>query len=240
MTPPRRPRGLFHEITEVVYWLLVIDVLMLLAAVPSIALWLLLVPGPVGTPLFVLAALPLLPAIAGSLHACTRWRAERDLEPVRQFLRGYRLNIRDSLAVGTPLLALLAALALARSLLPASGSLLPSIAQLVLAALALLALVRSLSITSRFSFRARDALRLTAFTLLARPAATLSLLSLCILTTGLLLLVGEFLVPVIASPLLVALWFSERPVLAMVQERFVSPAGATPDGPPGPRPHEGS
>lgn len=32
MTPPRRPRGLFTEITEGVYWFVVVDVMIVLAA----------------------------------------------------------------------------------------------------------------------------------------------------------------------------------------------------------------
>lgn len=241
MTPPRRPRGLFHDLTEGVYWFLVIDVLVLLAAAPTIALWVLLSPGPLTPLLFVLAALPLLPAIAAALHACGAWREERDLEPLRQFLRGYRLTLRDSLLVGAPALLVLALLALGLSQRAPAGVDVLTILHLVLGSMALLVLVRSLSIASRFTFRTRDVLRLAAFTLLARPLTTLSLISLGILTLGIALLLGEFLLPVLASLLLFALWAAERPIVQLLGERFVRPAGSPPgDGAPADRPLEGS
>src|SRR5699024_7305247 len=108
MTPPRRPRGLFIDLTEGVYWFLALDVLLLLAAAPTIVLWTVMSPGPVGSLLFVLGALPLLPALAAGLYACRAWREDRELIPARHFLKGCRLNTVDSLAVGAPALLVLA------------------------------------------------------------------------------------------------------------------------------------
>lgn len=232
MTPPRRPRGLFTELTEGVYWFLVVDVLMVLSAAPTLVLWTLLSPGPLSALVFVLVALPLLPAIAAGLYACRAWRDERELEPARQFLRGYRLNALDSLRAGAPVLLVLGLVAvnLAHARSTGGGGLLTAVL-LVLGALALLVLVRALSIVSRFRFRTRDVLRLTAFTLLSTPRSTLALVSLGVLTLGIIVLIGEFLLLVTASALLVALWASERPVAALLTERFIDPAGSVDHGP---------
>lgn len=226
MTSPRRPRGLFTDLTEGVYWFLVLDVMLVLAAAPTILLWSVMSPGPLGSLLFVVAALPLLPALAAGLYACRSWREDRELIPVRQFLRGYRLNALDSLTVGAPVLlvAALAAFNLTRSSSPGLGA--GEIAFLVVGTAALLVLLRALSIVSRFSFRVRDALRLTAFTLLVRPLSTLALLSLGVLTLGIVLVVGEFLLPILASLLVFALWSSERPVAQLLTEQFTTGAPA--------------
>ena len=224
MTPPHRPRALLTEITEGVYWFLVIDVLLVLAASPALLLWTLLSPGPVSSALFVIAGLPLLPAVSAALYACRAWREDQELVPARQFLRGYRLNALDSLRAGGPVLLVLALVAfnLSYSTAPRSG--LATIAFLILGGVALLVLVRALSIVSRFSFRIRDIFRLTAFTLLVKPLSSLALVSLGVLTFGIILLIGEFLLLATASLLVYALWVSEQPVAQLLTEQFISPA----------------
>ena len=225
MTPPRRPRGLFTELTEGVYWFLVIDVMLVLTAAPTLLVWTLLAPGLLTSLVFVFAALPLLPAIAAALYACRAWREDHELIPARQFLRGYRLNALDSLRVGAPVLLVLGLAALNLTYADAVGTSMLNIVFLVLGAAALLVLARALSIVSRFSFRTRDVFGLTAFTLLVKPLSTLALVSLGVLTLGIILLIGEFLLLVTASLLVFALWASERKVAEMLTEQFVSPAG---------------
>lgn len=224
MTPSRRPRGLFIDLTEGVYWFLAIDVLLVLAAAPTVLVWTLMAPSPLSTVLFVLAALPLLPALSAALYACRSWREDRqeqELIPARQFLRGYRLSVRESLAVGTPVLLVLALAVFNLGRSGSAGLGVGTIAFLVVGAAALLVLVRALSIVSRFTFRLRDVYRLTAFTLLTKPLSTLALLSLGVLTLGIVLVVSEFLLLLTASLLVFALWASERPVAEMIQEQFV-------------------
>ena len=74
MTPPRRPRGLFIDLTEGVYWFLALDVLLVLASAPTLVLWTVMSPGPMSSLLFVLGAFPMLPALASGLYACRAWR----------------------------------------------------------------------------------------------------------------------------------------------------------------------
>ena len=245
MTPPRRPRGLFIEITEGVYWFLAIDVLLVLAAAPTVLVWTLMTPSPLSTVLFVLAALPLLPALSAALYACRAWREEQELIPARQFLRGYRLSVRESLAVGTPVLLVLALAVFNLGRSGSNGLGVGTIAFLVVGAAALLVLVRALSIVSRFTFRLRDVYRLAAFTLLTKPLSTLALLSLGVLSLGIVLVISEVLLLFTASLLVFALWASERAVAEMIQEQFVgsavSAAEPTDDAPAAaPRPLEGS
>ncbi|ASK65938.1 hypothetical protein CFK39_08995 [Brachybacterium avium] len=224
MTPPRRPRSLFTDLTEGVYWFLVIDVLLVLAAAPTVLLWTVMSPSALSSLLFVVAALPLLPALSAALYACRSWREERELVPARQFLRGYRLNALESLTVGTPVMLVLALAMFNLARAGSRGIGTVDIVFLVVGAAALLVLVRALSIVSRFSFRLRDVYRLTAFTLLTKPLSTLSLLSLGVLTLGIVLVIGEFLLLFTASLLVFALWASERPVAELLMESFIAPA----------------
>ncbi|ACU84043.1 hypothetical protein Bfae_01620 [Brachybacterium faecium DSM 4810] len=241
MTPTRRARGPFHEITEGVYWFLALDVLLLLAAAPTLLLWSVIGAGPLSALLFVLAAIPLLPALAAGLYTCRAWRTDHELIPARHFVRGYRLNALDSLRVGAPLLLVLGVLGVNITQGGAVGTSALALLFLALGVLVLLALVRAVSIVSAFSFRMIDVLRLAVFTLLARPLATLALLSLGVLVLGIVLVIGEFLLLFTASLLVFALWASERPVAALLTERFVGSSQPSADdaAPAGPRP-EGS
>lgn len=223
MTPPRRPRGLFIDLTEGVYWFLALDVLLVLASAPTLVLWTVMSSGPMSSLLFVLGAFPLLPALAAGLYACRAWREERELTPARHVFKGYRLNAVDSLKVGMPVLLVLALLAFNLTSTGGAANRLLTIVLLVASAAALLVLARVLSIVSAFSFRVRDVYRLAAFTLLVRPLSTLALLSLGVLVLGIVLLVGEFLLLFTASLLVFALWASERPVAQLLTEQFVSP-----------------
>src|SRR5699024_10138849 len=157
--------------------------------------------------------------------------------PARHFVRGYRLNALDSLRVGAPLLLVLGVLGVNITQGGAVGTSALALLFLALGVLVLLALVRAVSIVSAFSFRMIDVLRLAIFTLLARPLATLALLSLGVLVLGIVLVIGEFLLLFTASLLVFALWASERPVAALLTERFVgssqpSADDAAPAGPP--------
>lgn len=222
MTPPRRSRGLFTEITETVYWFLVIDVLIVLASAPTIVLWALIAQGQLNALLFAIASLPLLPAISAALYA---WRArsmDQELIPARRYLRGYRVNLLDSLKAGTPVVLVLGLLLFNIANGEAAGTRFLNVVFFALGVVALLLLTRILSIVSVFAFRTIDVFRLAAFTLLTRPLATLALLSLAVLTLGIIVVVGEFLLVVTASLLTFALWVSEKPISQLLNEKFVA------------------
>lgn len=228
MSPPRRSRGLFIEITEAVYWFLVIDVMLVLASAPTIVLWTLIAQGAPNALLFAICALPLLPAISAALYSWRTRSTDDELVPARRFLRGYRLNLRDSLTVGTPVLLVLGLLLFDIAHGSAAGTRALNAVFLVVAVLALLVLTRALSIVSAFSFRPIDVFRLTAFTLLTKPLSTLALISLGVLTLGIIVVVGEFVLLVTISLLTFALWASEKPVSQLLTEKFVLTDEATP------------
>ena len=215
---PRRPLAAVTVITEGVYRALVIEALLVLAALPALLASSLLPAGPLGTALLVLAALPLLPAHAAALHAWSRRGTGGDLTPAADLLRGLRLSTADSLRLGLPALVLLAALTTVAS---TATSVQRGVLLAAAGVLALL-LARGLTILARFRFRTVDVLRLAVHTLLARPLATLALLSLGILTVGSAVLVGAFVPLLCGSLLLLALSRSEAPVVALVEERFVA------------------
>src|SRR5690606_40523397 len=74
------------------------------AGLPTLLFWTLLSPEPANAVLFVLALLPVAPALSAALYAQRAWSAEPDLSPARPLFRGLRLNLRDTLSWWTPVL----------------------------------------------------------------------------------------------------------------------------------------
>lgn len=223
MTSVRQNRSVLTGVTEWVYWLVTIDVLLVVACSPTILAWTLLTAEPSSVLLLVVATLPVVPAVSAALYAWRRRSEDPDLVPASRFLRGYRLNLLDSLKVGVPAVLVLGILSANVTFGAQLGTASFNAAFLVLGALVLVVLVRALTIVSNFSFRLVDVLRLSVFTLLTKPLSTLALLSLGVLTLGLVQFIGSFMLLLAGSLLTVALWHSEKPVARLLRERFVSP-----------------
>ncbi|MGO3314692.1 MAG: DUF624 domain-containing protein, partial [Brachybacterium tyrofermentans] len=102
MTSVRQNRSVLTGVTEWVYWLVTIDVLLVVACSPTILAWTLLTAEPSSVLLLVVATLPVVPAVSAALYAWRRRSEDPDLVPASRFLRGYRLNLLDSLKVGVP------------------------------------------------------------------------------------------------------------------------------------------
>lgn len=215
-------QGPLQRAAGVVYWVLVVEVLLVLVTLPGLLAALLLDPSPGNLPLFALAALPAGPALAAALFAWRVFLRERDTSPARHFWRGYRVNALDALKVWVPALAVLTVLLTNITFRAGPVGLFVGLGVVVL----LLAL-RLTSITSTFSFRFRDALRIAAWSLTAAPLATLGLLSLLVLTAGITVVTSDAVAVLLASVLTLLVARNEAPLVERVRERFVEPV---PDG----------
>lgn len=215
-------RGALARIVDALYWLVVIDLLLVACSSPTIVIWMLLARDASNLPLYIASLAPALPAVAAALWA---WRArgeDPDPVPLRRFLRGYRLNVADSLKVGAPGLLLLTVLTVDIAYGEAVGTSVLNVALLLLAAIVAMMVLRALSIVSTLSFRMVDVLRLSIFTLLTMPLRTLALLSLGVLIAGISFFVGDYAFLFLASALTLVLQQSEQPVIARLREQFTA------------------
>lgn len=222
----RRPaafgEGPLSQVTGVVHWFLVLEVMLVLATAPGLVPALLLAPVASNLPLYALCLVPVGPAVAAASFAWRRFLADRDPAPARHFLRGYRLGLADALRSWVPALAVLTVLAVNvayRDRVAGAGAL--TVAYLVIGAGVLLWALRMLTVTSAFAFRWRDAARLAVLTLVTRPLVTLGLLSLLVLCAGITYVTFDAVVVLGASVLTFLLVRTEAPVLADVRARFV-------------------
>jgi len=220
-------RGVLSRASALVYWVLVLEGLVLLTSLPGIVVLLLLDRSTGSLPLVVLCAIPFGPAASGAVFAWRDWRdapRDRDLSPARHFWRGYRLNLADVLRWWVPTTAVLAVLSVnvahAGTLDGAAraGGVVSLVIAVALLAWAGLALV----LTSLFAFRTRDVVRLAAYYLAARAGAALRVLSLVVLAGGLAYLTSEWLTWALASLLCLWLVVSTTSVVTDARTRFTA------------------
>ena len=215
-------RGTLARVTDAVYWFLLIDLMLVVASAPTVVIWLLLERDASNIPLYLVGLLPAAPAVSAALWAWRSRDAEPDPVPAARFLRGYRLNLLDSLKVAVPAAIVLSVVGVNIFYGDAVGTGALSIFFMVLAGAVLLVAARALSITSALSFRYLDVLRLSVFSLLTMPLRTLSLVSMGIVVVGLSLFVGDYAVVLLASVLTYFLAQSARAVLERLTEQFVA------------------
>lgn len=218
----RDDRGTMERVTQALYWFVVIDLLLVVASAPTVATWLLLARDASNIPLYTGSLLFVLPAMSASFWAWRGWTEDPDPVPLKRFLRGYQLNVVDSLKIAVPALSVLTVLATNITYGEAAGTGFLNIAFLIIAVMVSLVMMRALSLSSALSFRFVDILRLSVFTLLTMPLRTLALLSLGVLVAGISLFVGDYAFLFLASVLTFTMYRSERPVTARIREQFVA------------------
>ena len=215
--------GTLSRLTAAIYRYLVLGFFLAIAGLPTLLFWTLLSPAPSNVALFVAALLPVAPALSAALYAQRAWSREPDLSPARPLLRGLRLNLRDTLSWWVPVLAL--ATVLAVNVLFAEGVAGGEILRPVCDALMVVLAVWSghlLVVTSFFSFRLRDVLRVAAAEFFLSWKSSLGMLSLLVVATATVVLSSEALLLITAWAFSASLWLVVRPVIADVTERFTS------------------
>ncbi|WP_327000840.1 hypothetical protein OHA72_37710 [Dactylosporangium sp. NBC_01737] len=203
--------------TGLIYNLLVVELLLLLTTVPTLAAITLLDHDVSNVPLVAVCAIPLGPAVSAALYALRHG----DDEPATAFWRGYRGNALPVLKLWLPLLAWLTILAVNLANFSSAG--VPGWWGVLLAAVAVavtLWAVNALVITSLFTFRTVDAARL-ALHFLPR-GATLANAGVLIAAGGVTLLASEAVTALLGSLLAGALLWNSRAMTAAIRDRFTA------------------
>lgn len=214
----------FWRWTASVHWMLVVGALLVLACAPTAVLVPWLAADTSNIPVLGLLLVPVGPAVAAAVFAWERRAVDPDAAPLRQFARGYRLNLGDSLRVWVPVLGLLVVLGVnVTNLGVVRGGAVLGAVSAVLALAVVLWTVHALVIAALFAFRWRDTARLAAHHLGASWRATLSALSLLVVTVGAVALVSEWVLLFLAAPLTYLLHSGSAAMVADVKTRFTTP-----------------
>lgn len=217
--------GIFSRLTAAVYRYLVLGIFLAVSGLPTVLFWTLLAPEPANVVLFTAALLPVAPALSAALYAQRAWAREPDLSPARPLFRGLKLNLRDTLSWWIPVLAFTTVLAVnvlfAESV--AGGEILRPVSAMILVALAVWS-GHLLVVTSFFSFRFRDVLRVAAVEFFLSWKSSLGFLSVLVVATATVVLGSEAVLLLLAWAFAVALWPVAQPVIEDVTERFTADA----------------
>ena len=206
-----------------VYTLLVVELLLLVCAAPGLVALFALERHASNLPLVAACAVPLGPALSAALYALHHQRLDlTDLHPGRLFWRGYRTNLAGALLVWVPTLLWLTVIAVNLVNLPAAGVPRWWAVPLVLVGGGVAVVgVNALVITSLFTFRLRDVVRLAGYFVLHTPVGAVGTALLLVAATVLTLVASEAALAALGSVLALALVRGGQPMIATIREEFV-------------------
>ncbi|MDQ0679836.1 putative membrane protein YesL [Arthrobacter pascens] len=176
--------------------------------------------------LVFLAFVPMGPSLVAAAYAFNRLLAGEETGVFRDFVRGYRANFRQALAVWLPYLAVLAAAVVNLLLLPGTldaGNPTQSAARVGLLGLGLLvatAAVTAMLLLSRFTFRVRDIYRLSLYSLGAQKRVSLGNAGILFVTAFLLTATTAALMLFIAGAVVYLICLNSRPMLRFIEQKF--------------------
>ena len=180
--------------------------------------------------LYAVASLSAGPAVAATLHCMRKMLREKDLDPARDFVRGYRLNVAVALRSWAPAVATATILLLNLGHLAGSeAATAPALraAILLVALIGALWLTNMLVISTSFTFRLRDLARLSVFYLGASLRITLGNLGCLFLAGALLVLASEWSLLLAGSVLVGLVALTTADLDAQVEARFTAAADDT-------------
>ncbi|GMA33260.1 GH39 family glycosyl hydrolase [Litorihabitans aurantiacus] len=218
-------RGPLSRVAAVVYRHVTLTALIALTTLPGAALAFALHRDASNIPLYVLALVPLAPALSAGLYAQRSWERDDDQRPALPFWRGYRRNLGDVLRWWLPVLAVGTVLAVnlagARAV-PGGAALVPL--TLVLLVVLVLVCAHLLVITSVLRFRTRDAVRIALGGLARHWRFAVAVLCLLLVAAALVATTWDAALVLASGVLLAMLRPFTRPVVDDVTERFTARA----------------
>jgi hypothetical protein len=172
------------------------------------------------------ALVPVGPSLVAASYAFNRLLTGEETGIFRDFLRGYRSNVRQALAVWLPYLAVMAVVVLNLLLLTGTfdaGN--PGLAAaraglLVLGLLVATAGVTAMLLVSRFAFRVRDFHRLSLYCLGAQRRVSLGNAGILFISAFLLTATTAGLLLFIAAPVVFLICLNSRPLLTFIEAKF--------------------
>jgi uncharacterized membrane protein YesL len=216
--------GPLARMTALVYSLVVVNLLVLLTALPGLVPLVLLAPDASNAPLVALFAIPLGPALSAALFALHQHRGDlADLRPFGRFWRGYRLNAVGALQIWIPYLVGMTVIAVNLAHPESAG--VPGWWATLLVVIALVAslwVVNALVITSLYAFRTRDVARLAGYFLGRTKSVAIGNAGLLVIAAGITYFTSEAVLALFGSVLAYGVLVTSRPMIAVVRTEFTA------------------
>lgn len=213
--------GFLSRAAALIYRYLVLEVVVVLATLPTAVVLVLLAPDPSNLPLYALALVPVGPALVAALSAVHRWEREPSLSPARTYWSAYRSEAVTTLAWWVPWLALMTVIAINLTYLdrvPAGAAMRPALWMFGAVAVAWAGAMAVL--TARFEFRLRDAVRIALASIFARPQFSLGVLVLVAAAGAIVAATSDAVGLLLAWAGVVLVHLMSVPLVSYVTERF--------------------
>lgn len=215
-------QGILSRMTATTYRLMVLAAFLILMCAPTLLVWTLLGANSANIGFFVIAMLPVGPALSAAIYGLRAWSLSPDLSPARALWRGYKLNFRDTMKWWTVVVAvstvLLVNVAFADAV--AFGSVLRPVGIVLLVLISVWS-AHVLIIASLFSFRSRDSMRIAAVQLFSTWRVSLGVLSLLVVAVATVQLGSELALLLLAWAFMGVLWLMAQPLIADVTRKFI-------------------
>lgn len=224
-------RGPLSRGAAVIYRMLVLEAQLLLALLPTALVVVLLDRDASNLPLFLLALIPVAPALVAGVAVVRAAAASPDLAPARHFLRAYRRDLVPTLRWAVPAAVALAVLSFNLTHLgDVDGGAALRPVMLLVAASIVVWCGHMVVLTAAFRFRTRDAARIALVQLLPGWRFSVGILALLAVAAFVVLAASELVLLVLLWAFTVLLALMARPVIDEVTNRFTR-EGAAPSRP---------
>lgn len=225
---PQFGDGILFRLSNHVYWAMATELWFVVASLPLLVADMFLQRDASNAILYALAGSFLGPALAATLYCVRKIMREQDLDPTRDFLRGYRLNVTDTVRFWAPAIAVLTILMVDLRVLETRSSAVDSALQVAVSLVAVLValwLMNMLAISTSFNFRQRDLARLSVFYLGKQLRVTLGNLATLFLAAVMLYATSDWVLVLCGSLFVYLFALNTAGLVAEVEARFTSPAG---------------
>lgn len=225
--PARQPEfgdGILFRISTRIYWVMAITLCFTVANVLLIGASMFLIRDASNIVLAAVAAIPTGPALTAMIFSFRQLKDGPGSQPVKEFIRGYRLNAVDTLRFWVPAMAVVWILSFNLSYLLQSTKPMDTavmILTFILSGVLVLWLAAMLQITAAYSFRLRDAARLAMSYLILKPGVAIGNAALVIIILGIFYNTSDWIVGLLAGLLGYLFTINGKPMLEAIYERHV-------------------
>ncbi|MDQ0227446.1 YesL family protein [Metabacillus niabensis] len=218
--------GILFTVTNYIYWLFVSNILFILSNSIFIFFFMTLKPSFSNLILFFLALIPSGPAIAALTYSMEKLVRTKELSPARDFIEGYRKNLKDTFTIWLPILVIYFILLVDLQYLrqtPTSTNQILAIVIFVLTVIWTMVVLNIVSINARFKFRVRDTFKLSIYYSFMKFKQTVGNLLILFIVAYLTSITTNFFIVFTSSIIAFVMLLNTKEILTDIEQNFLRP-----------------
>ncbi|WP_404455188.1 YesL family protein [Virgibacillus necropolis] len=217
-------QGIFSDVTNHIYWLLLLTIYFVLTNVVFLFFLVTLIPSISNIIIYFLALIPTGPSISALCYSIGKLIREKEISPTKDFFYGYKLNFIDTLKCWLPLLLVISVLVIDLKYFNVQDS----VSNQILGGLLLVVLILTLTVSlyvflinANFNFRIRDIYRLSVFYCFTKVKATIGNIGIVIMTVFVMYVISDFIILFLAGIVCYALMMNSKQVMEDIELNFI-------------------